>query len=267
LACLPLTRAPLAGACLFAGWLAAAHAQEPCPADRVDQRVVVARVFDGDTLRLSDGRVLRLVGVNTPERARDDRPAEPGAAAATAALRRLAPPGSRLALRLDAERRDRHGRLLAHAFTPGGRNLTRVLLEEGHGFHLVIPPNVWAHACYRAAERRARAQRRGVWRLRAHAPLTAADLAPGREGFHRVRGRVQRVGRSRRSLWLNLEPPLAIRIPRADLRWFDGDPAALAGRRVEARGWLRRHRGRWWLTVRHPDMLEIDPPQETRQRP
>jgi endonuclease YncB( thermonuclease family) len=39
--------------------------------------VRVGRVIDGDTLELSDGTKVRLIGVDTPELARAGRPAEP----------------------------------------------------------------------------------------------------------------------------------------------------------------------------------------------
>ena len=37
----------------------------------------VAKFVDGDTLILDPGEAIRLVGINTPEMARDGRPAEP----------------------------------------------------------------------------------------------------------------------------------------------------------------------------------------------
>ena len=51
--------------------------------------VGVAKVVDGDTLRLVDGRSVRLIGINTPELGRDGRKAEPFAVAAQRRLRAL----------------------------------------------------------------------------------------------------------------------------------------------------------------------------------
>jgi len=41
-----------------------------CPVDRIDLRAEVEYVHDGDTVRLADGRSVRLIGLNTPEMAR-----------------------------------------------------------------------------------------------------------------------------------------------------------------------------------------------------
>ncbi len=38
------------------------------PYDRLHERVIVSQVIDGDTLRLADSRVIRLINVNTPEK-------------------------------------------------------------------------------------------------------------------------------------------------------------------------------------------------------
>ena len=41
-----------------------------------DEIAVVDYIHDGDTLRLRDGRRVRLIGINTPELTRDNKPAE-----------------------------------------------------------------------------------------------------------------------------------------------------------------------------------------------
>src|SRR3569833_3580335 len=48
-----------------------------CGVDRVDAEVTVARVYAGDTVRLNDGRHLRLIGLEAPELGRDGAAAEP----------------------------------------------------------------------------------------------------------------------------------------------------------------------------------------------
>jgi len=73
-----------------------------------------------------------------------------------------------------------------------------------------------------------------------------------------VTGRVQRVGESRGNLWLNLSRGMALRIPREDLVYFgERDPRRLAGRRVEARGWIHKRKGELRMTVRHPAALTV----------
>lgn len=229
-----------------------------CPADRRDERVVGARVFDGDTLALADGRKVRLLGINTPEIGHDGRPSEAYAEEARALLARLAGPGVHLQLRLDRERLDRYGRLLAHVFSDDGSNLQAQLLAAGFATTLVVPPNEWSLSCYAAAEERARLQRTGIWSLERYQPIPADSLADAARGFRLVTGRVQRIGESRANLWLNLSRGMAVRIPKADLVYFgELDPWTLAGRQLEVRGWLSRQRGELRITVRHPAALTI----------
>lgn len=229
-----------------------------CAADRSDERVVSAQVFDGDTLRLEDGRIVRLLGINTPEAGRDDRPSEPLAEEASALLAGLAGPGTRLVLRLDEERFDRYGRTLAHVFGDNGGNVQVQLLEAGYATTLVVPPNEWAADCYAAVEAHARARRRGLWGLEGYQPIAAEDLPESARGFRLVTGQVQRVGESRGNVWLNLAARFAVRIPRDDLVYFGAlDPRTLAGRRLEVRGWIYQRRGELRITVRHPAALRL----------
>jgi endonuclease YncB( thermonuclease family) len=229
-----------------------------CPADHRDEQVMSAHIFDGDTLALDDGRRVRLLGINTPEVSHDATPSEPYADEARALLARLAGPGTRLYLRLDSQRFDRYGRLLAHVFAEDGRNLQVQLLAAGYATTLVVPPNEWAVDCYARVEQQARAEPAGIWRLERYAPVPAEQLKDSERGFHLVTGRVQRVGESRANLWLNLSRGMAVRIPKADLRYFGAlDPRTLAGRQLEVRGWLDRRRGELRMTVRHPAALRI----------
>lgn len=229
-----------------------------CPADRTTERVVSAQVFDGDTLALVDGRHVRLLGINTPEIGRDGEPSEPLAEEARRLLEHLAGPGTPLRLRLDVERLDRYGRLLAHVFSADGDNLQARLLDSGLATTLVVPPNQWSVECYSRVENRARARGDGLWAMDAYGPVPAENLPPSTRGFRLVRGRVQRIGESRANLWLNLSRHMAVRIPKADLGYFAGlDPRDLAGRRLEVRGWIYRRRGELRMTVRHPAALTL----------
>ena len=234
-------------------------ADEPtCPADRSDERVIGARVFDGDTLALEDGRKVRLLGINTPEIGHDGAPSEPLAEDARALLARLAGPGEALRLRLEGERFDRYGRTLAHVFRDDGSNVQVRLLAAGYATTLVVPPNQWSADCYAAVEAAARSARLGIWRLSRYQPTRADALPDAARGFRLVTGRVQRVGESRNNVWLNLSRHMAVRIPKEDLAWFgDDDPRRLSGRRLEVRGWIHKRRGELRMTVRHPSALRV----------
>ncbi len=215
------------------------------------------RVYDGDTVELSDGRKLRLIGMDTPEIGHGHKPSQPLAQAATDALRKLLATSPRLHLRYDAEPHDRYKRMLAHIFLHNGTSVTAALLEQGLATTLVIPPNVWNLACYQAAERRARTARRGIWSLPAYQPIDATALPAKAAGFHIIQGRVLRVGKSRKSIWLNLAGDVALRIAREDLPYFKGyDLERMENHKVLARGWLHPQKSGPVMRIRHPAALE-----------
>ena len=228
-----------------------------CAADRFDDRARVSVAQDGDTLLLANGRRVRLIGVNTPELGRDGRAAEPGAVAARERLRQLVfANGQQIQLRFDRERQDRYGRLLAHAFLNDGRNVTELLLTEGAGAQLVVPPNTWQADCYRRASDLAREQRRGVWALPTHQARPADQLTLRDEGFHVVRGRVTHISQSASAVWINLGGHFALRIERADLPHFQGlNFERLAGGDIEVHGWVYARNGQLRMPLRHPAAL------------
>lgn len=252
-------KAPLLGA-FFIAWLFSPALQAFCPPPPAGlPQVRVERVVDGDTLRLQDGRSVRLIGINAPELARRGQPAQPHALAARQYLAQLvAASGERLYLQAGRQARDRYGRSLAHLYDRQGGSLEAQLLAAGMGWQVVVAPNTAQAACLQRAERQARAQRLGVWRQPQW--LQPAQLQRG--GFALIAGRVQRVERNRGGLWLEMGE-LVVRIARPRAAEFAAiDWPALQGQRVEVRGWVveRRSvaagRARWQLSLEHPLLLQ-----------
>lgn len=258
-------KASLVGA-FFVSMLYLAPAQALCPAPGELPGVKVQRVVDGDTLRLVDGRSVRLIGLNTPEMGRQGRSAEPFAELARRRLSELvAANDGRIGLLLGHESRDRYGRTLAHGFDAQGRNLEAQLLAEGLGYLVAVMPNVDLLGCQREAERGARRARLGLWR---QAPVKRPTQLRS-DGFALLGGRVERVERNAGGLWLALGDALVLRVAPALLEGFDErELRGLVGRRVEVRGWVidRARRGgvkprqaRWMLPLTHRAMLEVLP--------
>lgn len=195
----------------------------------------VRHVSDGDSLVLSDGRRVRLIGVNTPELARSGRPAQPLAEEALRFTRQFLGDGE-IEMIYDKDRRDRYGRILAHVYNRDGDSLEAALLSAGFGFQVAIAPNIALAECLSSREEAARAAGRGVWDEKTWPILNASDIRPGQGGFVRLRGTVRKVDRNR-YLWLELDGPVAVRLP------LDGDFGQLSGgnwqdRQIEVRGWL-----------------------------
>lgn len=219
----------------------------------------IIHVYDGDTVKLADGRRLRLIGINTPEINHDGRPSQPLADEAKSFLETLINRQNRyLNLQPDTQSRDHYNRLLAHAFLDDGTNIAARLLEQGLATTLVVPPNTWGLSCYQRLESAARQGRRGLWALPEYQATPSTDLQPDIRGFHIVHGRITAIRESRSSLWLDLEGPLVIHISRKDLAGFEsGFADALAGRLVEVRGWIKGDRHGLRISIRHPAALTV----------
>ncbi|MGD8877779.1 MAG: thermonuclease family protein, partial [Syntrophobacterales bacterium] len=94
------------------GWISPA-------ADADSLRAKVRWVDDGDTIVLAGGERVRYLGINTPEVANQDKPAEPFANEAKAFNKKLVQ-GRWINLELAEQQRDRYGRLLALVFLSDG---------------------------------------------------------------------------------------------------------------------------------------------------
>ncbi len=233
-----MKKASLAGAFFVpAIWLSGAQAF--CPAPSGLASVAVQRVVDGDTLRLADGRSVRMIGLNTPE-AGQERPVRRticrGGAKASRSLggreRRTGRPACRQGRQ--GSLRPYPGPCLRCRWREPGE---RRLLAEGLGFQVGVAPNVDFVACQQAAERSARQASLGLWR---QSPVLKARGAAQQSGFAVLSGRVSKIERNRGGIWIELEGSVVLRIA-PDLarhircRLLNG----LQGKQVEARGWVQ----------------------------
>ncbi|MGE7990388.1 thermonuclease family protein [Pseudomonas sp. NPDC089554] len=255
-------KAPLVGA-FFVGAIWHFPALAFCPQPDKPQLVAVRQVVDGDTVRLSDGRSVRMIGINAPEIGRKGRASEPYAEAAKRRLQALVKASDgRVGLVLGREGRDKYGRTLAHIYGRNGNNLEAQLLSEGLGYRVAFAPNVQLAGCQQQAERVARRSRVGLWR---HSPV----VRPGQlkqSGFAIIGGKVTSIERNQAGFWLEMDAGVVLQVPARLRRHF---PAGffdnLKGQQVEARGWVldRSRKGglkpgqrRWLLPLTDPSMLE-----------
>lgn len=122
---------------------------------------VVASVTDGDTLRLKDGRRVRLLQIDTPEL----NTGECYSRASRKALLRLVPEGSAVALEADRalDDVDRYGRLLRY-LRRGSTNVNLELVREGAAAPYFYEGDRGRYADrLLTAARAAKAARRGLW--------------------------------------------------------------------------------------------------------
>jgi micrococcal nuclease len=144
----------------------AADVDRPATVPADAEPAIVARVVDGDTIRVrdgaGDGRV-RLLNVDAPELDDPDDGRECGARTATQLVEDLLPPGATVWLAADREDRDRFGRSLRYAWTADGVDVQGTLVEAGLAEVLVVPPNDRFAAPLRPLEATAQETGVGVW--------------------------------------------------------------------------------------------------------
>jgi micrococcal nuclease len=131
---------------------------------------VVVRHVDGDTVYVSIPRPprgvqryesVRFLGVDTPETVHPRKPVEAfGKEASEFTRRRLL--YQTVYLAFDWNLRDRYGRLLAYVYLKDGRCYNAELLREGYAHAYTREPIQFLEE-FRALERQARQERRGLW--------------------------------------------------------------------------------------------------------
>ena len=140
---------------------------------------VVARVVDGDTFHLEDGRKVRLIGINTPEKKSND----PLNREATALLKELVD-GKTVTLEFDAERTDQFKRTLAHVFV-GDVYVNGEIVRQGLAYCYTWKPNT-AHTDDLAPfQLDARDKGRGLWGLEPPEPADHYEASRSAHRFHR----------------------------------------------------------------------------------
>ena len=190
------------------------------------ERVKVKYAVDGDTVKLVDGRSVRLIGVNTPELHANKNP-EPGSIEAKLALKAWVE-GKEVELIYGEEPKDRYNRVLGY-LVQNGETLSQKLISEGLGWAISIPPNDAIAPCLFAAEARPHSSRMGVW---ASTEKRASAIRSG--GFAVVVGSVTRIDRSKKYTYIDLDRQLAVRVANelvSDLYVKQGDS-------VQVRGWV-----------------------------
>lgn len=124
----------------------------------------VEEVVDGDTLVVTGGVRVRLIGVDTPETKDPRRGVQCYGAEAAKHTGRLLAPGTKVHLAYDVERRDRYGRTLAYVYRLGdGLLVNAALVRDGYAQVATFPPNVARADELLALQRQAREAGRGLW--------------------------------------------------------------------------------------------------------
>lgn len=206
----------------------------------------MARVLDGETLLLEDGREVRLIGALAPANARE----------AAQALEDLTASRS-ITLRYEGRREDRYGRVLAQVFAAREAGdpvwIQERLVSGGFARAYALPGNTSCLATLLAAEDAARSDRRGFWKTGFFHVLKADDtesLLTLSGQFAIVEGHVSSVSNTQRTTYLNFgadwKRDFTASLSRGLVEAAKDGAArvsAFAGHRIRVRGWIERRNG------------------------
>ena len=219
----------------------------------------VSAVADGRTVSLSDGREVRLAGIEIPNHG------DNAAAARMALEKRVAGQEVRL-LRMGPEA-DRYGRVVAGIVAVAGERPVQLeLLARGH---VLVAPSIGNTGCkvaFLSAEKAARVSGVGLWGSSYYAAKKAEDPAgilAFRGHFTVVEGKVLSVRESGGTIYVNFgrrwSEDFTVTTLKRNERTFEaaGLPLKkLAGRLVRIRGTVEE-RGGPWIEALHPGQIEI----------
>ncbi|HEX7776757.1 MAG TPA: thermonuclease family protein [Parvibaculum sp.] len=232
--------------------------------------MTLGAVIDGETVSLSDGRTLKLAGIQAPRLGAGRAKAWPLAGEARDGLASMLA-GRELRLGYGRVRIDRHGRVVAFLVIDNGASAQARMIEAG--FARVAPTRDVRDCAgaLLAAERRARAAKRGIWADPFYEVRMARDTAALErlEGSYQiVEGTVTTATAIRRRIYINFgddwRQDFTVTVAPADVKLFSGGPwaalmadmSALKGARIRVRGAIDRFNGPD-IAVTAPEQIEF----------
>ncbi|MDD5583706.1 MAG: thermonuclease family protein [Candidatus Omnitrophica bacterium] len=234
---------------LFAG-CTLPSASTPTEADYGNIRVI--EVIDGDTVKLANGKLLRYIGIDTPEtRLKKGNKfiyaPQPFAVEAKKVNEKLVI-NKVIKIEFDVQKEDRYGRLLGYCFV-GDTFINAQLVKEGYAVISTYPPNVKYAEVFLAAQKEARQQRKGLWG--AYETIDAQKASSYINQIRTVRGKVLNAHKSKRCVLLNFgqdykQDFTVVIFDNSFKSFYDRgiDPVTYyRGKTIEVSGRIRRYNG------------------------
>ena len=231
------------------------HAQTP-------KGLYVKKVFDGDTILLSDDRIVRYIGIDAPESG-GLKPVEYYGVDAKKLNEELTK-GKVVRVEMDVERIDKYGRTLAYVYVD--RIFVNLrLVELGAAVARPYPPNLKHHKELAQKMELARNEKRGFWADVDKWIITAEDAGRHIGLSKTVTGRVLHSEMKKFGVFLNFgdnfSKDFTVFISNKNLAYFVDsgidDPASkYLGKVVEITGTIREKNGPS-ISVKHPGQIFI----------
>jgi endonuclease YncB( thermonuclease family) len=235
---------------IFTGSVAAsifpAMAGMPCGGDVIGT-VTAASVTDGRTFVTTDGREVRLAGIETPG---------PRAALATLIA------GKAVSLEKAGSGEDRYGRIVAYGYL-GDASIQQQLVGTGQAYAAARIGSKPCAAVLFTAEKAARQGRRGLWADPELGPKSAAnrdEISRLQGRFAVIEGQVLSVRDGRGVIYLNFgrqyTREFSATVLKRNAARLELAPKDLEGKRVRVRGVVEMRRGPF-IELERPEQIEL----------
>jgi len=217
--------------------------------------LTVKYVVDGDTVTLSNGQKVRLLGINTPEiNHQNNELSEVGAEEAKVWLLNKVL-GKLVWLERSVDHYDKYGRTLAFLINSKGQNINLMLVEKGLASINIYPPNTLYSKQLIQAQQIAEENARGIWGNSFYQVKNAKLIRNLKiKGWGRYHAKILRIENSTKGYKLWLEKKVYIWVANKNLPWF-ADIDQYQGKDIEVRGWVRKWGANWSINVRHPSQI------------
>ena len=228
-------------------------------------RVRVKKVFDGDTVELSNGQHVRYIGMDAPELERKTpsgwkKVHEPFGQEAKQLNEQLVL-GKQVRLEFDVQKQDKYKRLLAYCFVKEANREVLVqaeLLKKGLAYLYTFPPNIKYVDVLVAALQEAKLKKVGIWSLDLAIDSREASKFIGERKM--VSGLIKRSRSTAKTIRLAMGG-LNVIIFKKELELFtkEGiDPAQYyRGKKVKVFGLIKEYEGQPEIIVSNPWQMEV----------
>ncbi|MFH1854582.1 MAG: thermonuclease family protein [Candidatus Omnitrophota bacterium] len=230
-----------------------------------DEDVLVSRVIDGDTIELSDGRMVRYIGIDTPELREKEGAGwvyKPSPYAEKARdLNRRFVEGKDVRLELDAQKLDKYNRLLAYVYSED-KMVNLEMVRQGYAMIYTYPPNVKYTERFLEAQQYARDNKKGLW-----SRLEKNAIAPfeARENIGLIRvveAEIIDIYLSEKTLALNCRDNFKVVIFSSNFSLFPKEAIRspdtyFKSKTIRAYGVIKKYKGSDEIIVNDPSQLEV----------
>lgn len=215
----------------------------------------IKTIYDGDTVVLSDGQKIRLLGINTPEVQHRGNQADAGGNEAKSWLITKLKDG-KVRLETDVEKTDSYGRTLGHLFTENNEHINVLLVAAGLAQASIWPPNLKYANELVTAQQQAESKKLGIWQRPEYAAIPVDNLtAEGHQGWTRIVGKIKKINPAKKFVYLEFSDRFNARIEKDSLSLFP-DINSYQGKTIEVRGWLNKRGDKFSMLIRHPSAIK-----------